>query len=252
MRPDAERFLEARFEDLRRQRPGFGQGQPMRQEEAAEFVFGIMLTSLRAVGAITDDEDSVWRTRVRRQLGTDRPRSGQTFAIQRHIQDMREPPVVRPVARFERMIPVAGDETNVGFGGRLQVLGVETYDVQVGVLWRLAPPPDAEAKYADELAAYNRESEGLDEQERERGRRQLLLSLSMGAGITPKSGRPSRAAAVGLTDNLGTTYSSCGGGTQGGPGERFGRALLAPAPPPEAVRLAVTWEGRPVCDVPLG
>lgn len=250
MQPDAERFLEARFEDLRRQQRHFGQGQPMRPAEAAEFVFGIMLTSLRAVGALSDREDSAWRTRVRQQLGSDRERAGQTMAVQRHTQEVPDAAETEPIARFKRMLPVAGGETDVGFGGRPQILGIELYDIQVGVLWRLAPLPDPEAKYADELAAHDREAEGLDERERERARRRFLLRLSLGGGITPQTRRPPGAIA-GLADDVGTTYQFRGGGSHGGPVERVGRVLVAPAPPDQATELTISWEGQPICAVPL-
>jgi len=95
--------------------------------------------------------------------------------------------------------------------------GIERYDWQVAVAWRLAPRPDDERRYADELRVHERDTEGLSEHDRRMLRHRFLRGIS---------GPPGRALA--LSDDVGTDYRSAGGGSGGGGDELTGRARFVP------------------------
>ena len=87
----------------------------------------------------------------------------------------------------------------------------------------MAPLPDDERRYADELRVHDRDTEGLPEHDRMMLRHRFLRGLG---------GPPGRALA--LSDDAGTDYRSVGGGSSGGGDELTGRARFVPGIPPEA------------------
>jgi hypothetical protein len=79
------------------------------------------------------------------------------------------------------------------------------------------------------MSVHDQETSGLIDEERIDLRDQLARRLvSPGAEAT-------------LSDDIGTTYSSCGGGCHGGSQEKIGRTDFVPAVPEEATALIVHW-----------
>jgi hypothetical protein len=147
------------------------------------------------------------------------------------------PPVAAP-SRFLGLIPVNDPDQPVPFGGRVQILGIERYDSKVAVAWRLAPLPDLEMQFAQELLDHERDAEGLPDTERHMMRHQFLHRLDRhGAGVR-------------LSDDLSTEYRHTGGASGGGGNEKVGRAQFMPAIPESASLVTVHW-GDLVFPVPL-
>ena len=197
--------------------------------------FGGATEALRAAEVMDPDEVHDWTGRMHVALGLeplDPAPEGFRGARAVYIGDGEPPapPPTPPVARFVELIPVRGADREIPYGGRLQILGIERYDSMVAVAWRMAPLPDVEAQYADELAGHDRDTEGLPEGERELLRRRFLHRLSRPTGYE-----------LGLTDDLGTEYRHTGGGSGGGGNEQIGRAQFMPAIPEGASKLVVQW-----------
>lgn len=134
-----------------------------------------------------------------------------------------------PVSRFLDVLPVDNPDRALPYGGRVQVLSVERYDARVAVNWRLAPIPDALEQHELAMSAHERETSGLPDEERAVLRDQLVQRL-----VSP-------GAWVELSDDVGTTYRSCGGGSHGGSQEKNGRTNFVPAIPESATVLTVHW-----------
>ena len=148
-------------------------------------------------------------------------------------------PAPPPMARFLGLIPVEQSDQALPFGGRVQILGIERYDIKVVVVWRIAPLPDPEKQFASEIAAEELDSEGLPEPERQMMRLQHLSRL-----------RARGVEKLTLSDDVNTEYHK-----QGVVQEAEGRSVLAgqsscPPYPRRQGRLAVHWEDI-VFDVPL-
>jgi hypothetical protein len=198
--------------------------------------FGGALEALRAADAMDSDEVHYWNNRMFVALGLEplEPlppgfKGGRTVFIDEG--ERPTPPPAPPIARFLELIPVVDGDRVVPYGGRLQILGIERYDSVVAVAWRMAPLPDAETKYADELRAHDRDTEGLPDHERESLRRMFLMQIN----------RPTSFAFT-LADDLGTEYLNTGGGTSGGRNEQTGRAQFMPAVPERASELTIRWD----------
>ncbi|TMD91320.1 MAG: hypothetical protein E6I76_19090 [Chloroflexi bacterium] len=65
------------------------------------------------------------------------------------------------------MVPAPNEEYEF-FGGRLRIVGVEEYDTEMAVHWRMAPLPDVDAALPEEAEAGDRDTQGLPEDERDR------------------------------------------------------------------------------------
>jgi hypothetical protein len=199
--------------------------------------FGGAIEALRAADAMDADEVHDWNNRMHVALGLEPldslpPGFKGARAVFIGEGEPPAPPPVAPIARFLELIPVADADRPVPYGGRLQILGIERYDSEVAVAWRMAPLPDAELQYADELRAHDRDTEGLPEHERTMMRRRFLHRLSRPASQT-----------LTLSDDLGTEYRSTGGGSSGGGNEQTGRAQFMPGIPQAASMLTVYWDG---------
>jgi hypothetical protein len=129
------------------------------------------------------------------------------------------------------LIPVEEADQPFPFGGRVQILGIERYDIKVVVVWRIAPLPDPEKQFASEIAAEELDSEGLPEAERQMMRHQHLSRLHA-RGVEKLT----------ISDDVNTEYHNRGGGSGGGGAERVGRSEFMPAIPEEARRLEIQWE----------
>jgi hypothetical protein len=207
--------------------------------------FGGAIEALRAANAMDPDEVHDWNNRMHVALGLaslDPLPPGFQGSRAVFVGDGERPdrPPEAPIARFLELIPVRDADRELPYGGRLQILGIERYDSKVAVAWRMAPLPDAEAQHAQELAAHERDSEGLPEHEREMMRAEFLQHVSRGPG-----------AQLTLSDDVGTGYRSTGGGWSGGGNERVGRAQFTPWIPEDASMLTVRWDVLEF-PVPLG
>jgi hypothetical protein len=206
--------------------------------------FGAALEALRAVDAVTQDEMHDWNNRLLVALGIEPLKPlPPGFQGARAIRVSDDPPVPvtpRPVARFLRLVPADVPDVSIALGGRLQIMGVELYDIQVAVAWRLAPLPDPERQFYDQLAAHDLDSQGLPEHERRRTRQMLMHRL----GIVRER--------LSLSDDVGTEYQHIGGRSGGGRDERTGRAQFLPAVPDAADGLTVHWENEISIAIDLG
>jgi hypothetical protein len=128
------------------------------------------------------------------------------------------------------MLPVDNPDQALPLGGRIQIMGVELYDSQVGIAYRLAPLPNIEAVIREKLAAHDEETRDLPPEDRHRLRMKFEYRLN-------RSAEPG----INLSDDVGTKYhstmSTCGGGDD----ERVGRTRFEPAVPRSAAKLFVGW-----------
>ena len=242
MHPGAQRYLAERLTTARIRPDGVGV-TGWRQQTLTGF--GAAIEALLAAGAMDAGEAHDWNNRMLQALGLeplDRSRPARR-ARSVFIGEGEPPPPVPqtvPVARFLELVPVRDADRPVPFGGRLQILGIERYDWQVAVAWRLAPRPDDERRYAAELRVHERDTDGLPEHDRMMLRHRFLRGLG---------GPPGRDLA--LADDVGTDYRSAGGGSSGGGDELTGRARFVPGVPPTATVLTVRWEELEF-EVPIG
>lgn len=146
--------------------------------------------------------------------------------------DTDDPQRLRPLpeAHFIEVHKVEVPDQPLPFGGRVQILSVERYDTRVTVTWRLAPRPDPLEEHALAMAAFEQESAGLSEEERN------LARVNLATDIVSNGQR-----VIALADDLGTRYQGRGGGGSGGAGEWIGRADFVPALPAGASALTVHW-----------
>jgi hypothetical protein len=128
------------------------------------------------------------------------------------------------------LIPVSEPDRPLPFGGRVQILGIERYDTKVTVAWRLAPLPNLEGQFEEQLALLERDIEGLPEGERQK-RRLIFRQRLNRPGIED----------LRLSDDIGTEYTRAGGNSGGGNDERVGRSQFRPGTPNHAGRLTVHW-----------
>ena len=147
------------------------------------------------------------------------------------VSDAGQPqfPERLPVSRLLDVLPVEQPDRALPYGGRVQILSVERYDARVVVNWRLAPIPDAVDQHERAMAVHERATGGLSDQER-RARWDELVRRLLSPGLW-----------VDLSDDIGTTYRSCSGGSHGGGQEKIGRMDFVPAVPEAASVLTVHW-----------
>lgn len=177
------------------------------------FVEGV-LESLMGVGAITRDEALAWKELLTVSLGVAPARFGPSADASRYPSS----PTSRTLAHFIELIS-ADEPARVLHGVcSFQILGVERYDMQVAVLWRMSPFLDPESNELKNLSPFDAGPE---------------------------------MSALELSDDLGTIYLKNGGGAVGGGGERVGRIVFTPAPPDGATILTIGWEDM-IFEIPLG
>jgi hypothetical protein len=196
--------------------------------------FSSALAALQAVGAVTNDEGPEWTNRMLVALGEEplEPLPA-GFSGARLISVGARPPRPHdppPASTFLGLVAVSEPDRPLDYGGRVQILGVELYSTKVAVAWRLAPEPDYEFLFADELAALDADLEEVSDFERDRLRKHLLQRLKI------------QRRHLRLADDVGTDYHTTGGGSGGGGGEQVGRMGFVPALPIEAERLTIFWD----------
>ena len=210
MTPKAQRYLARLLADMRRS--GTAEA-PRDVRNTALAHFGTGVRALRAAGVISDDEHSDWMARAREATGWDTPRG---IPVASAGSSAFPPPVADPdLPRFARLVPAPNREYDF-FGGRLRILGVELYDTEMAVQWRMAPLPDMDAALPENAVAAERDTEGMPEEGRAAARRERhrhhwdLLRRFV------------------VTDDAGGTYSGRGGGAVGGGSELMGRLVVNP------------------------
>jgi hypothetical protein len=232
MNQGAQRYLAQRLM-VARDRPSTIEILSWRRQMLAGF--GGATEALRAADAMDADEAHDWNNRMFVALGLEPLDplppgfSGARTVLIGDGEALPRPPVV-PVARFLELIPVADADREVPFGGRLQILGIERYDTKVAIAWRMAPLPNAEIQYADEIREHERDTEGLPDGERKMLRQRFLHQLDRARYN------------FSLSDDLGTEYHRTGGGSGGGRDEQTGRAQFVPGVPTGASLLTVRWD----------
>ncbi len=100
--------------------------------------------------------------------------------------------------------------------------------------WRVAPEPDLNLVFPEEIAALERDVVGLEwaaDRLRAAGQQHLRMM---------------RPYAFELEDDVGTRYLRRGGGQSGGVGEMTGETRFIPAPPPHVTHHVVRWLESPV------
>jgi hypothetical protein len=200
--------------------------------------FNSALGAFQAVGLVSPEEVRDWTNRMLVALGEE-PLApfppGVSGARLISIGGKRpprppRPPDPPPASVFLGLVPVHEPDRPLEYGGRVQILGVELYSDKVFVNWRLAPEPDYEAVFADELAAQETDLEDLPEEHRKHLRDRLIHRLQM------------QRRFLALSDDVGTEYHGGGGGSSGGGGEKRGHTGFTPRVPLEAKSLTVTWD----------
>jgi hypothetical protein len=178
--------------------------------------FGSALDALRYVGELTEEEHRDWSNRMLIAVGVTPPEpapSGVARAVSvgnPKDQERRATHTIAPT--FDRSIP--GPDAEFDFYARkLRLIAVDVYDTAVEIRWRVAPEPDIDAVFPDEMAQMARDTEGTQEwaaahlqnEGREGLRRQRIYRFQ-------------------LSDDAGTPYMHNGGGSGGRRGETTGQA----------------------------
>jgi hypothetical protein len=216
--------------------PPFPGSDPDEQTALTMMRFNAALAALKGVGAISDEEMSDWTNRMLVVLGEEplKPLPPGTARIinfgGKRSQRPPRPPDPPAASKFLGLVPVEEPDRPLGYGGRIQILGVELYSDKIAVNWRLAPLPDPESLFAAELAEQEPDLGGLADDFKKILRDKLIQQLQM------------RRRSITLADDVGTQYRGTGGGSGGGGNERRGHSDFAPGLPAEAQRLIVRWD----------
>jgi hypothetical protein len=233
-------FAQAHLSELlagARMGPPVAWGDPNEQKARTLMTFNAALAALKGVGAISGQEMEEWTNRMLVALGENPleplpPGTGARLINfgGRRRQHAQRPPDPPPASRFLGLVPVDEPDRPLEYGGRIQVLGVELYSDKVAVNWRIAPLPDPEALFADELAEQEPDLAGLSDTFRKILRDNLIQQLQM------------RRRSLTIADDAGTAYRWTGGGSGGGGNERRGNSDFAPGLPKGVTRLTVRWD----------
>jgi hypothetical protein len=167
--------------------------------------FNAALAALKGVGAISDEEMADWTNRVLVALGENplEPLPPGTARLinfgGRRGQSPQRPPGPPPESTFLGLIPVDEPGRLLAYDGRIQILGVELCSDNVSVNWRVAPLPDPEALFADELIDQEPDLEGLSDDFKKIFRDKLIQRLQM------------QRRSLTIADDVGTAFRSTGG-----------------------------------------
>jgi hypothetical protein len=218
-------------------------GPPVASVDADEqkartlMTFNAALAALKGVGAVSDEELADWTNRMLVALGEAPINNVPPGAGVRLIsfggkgaQRFERPPDPPPDSKFIGLVPASEPDRALEYGGRLQILGVELYSDKVSVNWRLAPLPDPEAMFSDDLAQQDPDLEGLSDDFTKILRDKLTQRLQM------------QRRSLTITDDIGTEFRPAGGGSGGGNDERRGHSDFVPGVPIGAKRLIVRWD----------
>jgi hypothetical protein len=168
-----------------------------------------------ATGAITRDEALAWKELLTASSGGALARFGSSGGASTYPSPLTPP----NFANFIEFISANEPPRVLPGVCSFQILGVERYDVQVAVVWRMLPVIDPES--TDELK-----------------------------NLSPFNAGPEMSS-MEVSDDRGTLFRKRGGGAVGGGGERAGRMVFIPAPPEDATILTINWEEMNF-GIPLG
>jgi len=173
--------------------------------------------------ALLDDQEGV-AVLILNGLGVD-PRKVRSALV----EEIRQNPTPHGVAPLHSAF--VGPRTGLEYrGGRLQILGVEIYEVETVVAWRISPIPELGVEHAVTAPGIS-----VDEQRR---RFETWLRAVNDVG------------SFDLTDSLGTRFEPRSSGGGGSDRERTGKTRFVPAPSPAASALIVTWHDARL-EIPL-
>jgi len=199
--------------------------------------FHAALAALKGVGAVSGEEMADWANRMLVALGEEPleplPPGAGVRIINfggRRAERPERPPDPPPPSRFLGLVPANEPDRPLGYGGRIQILGVELYSDKASVNWRLAPLPDPQALFADELSQQEPDLEGLSDDFKKILRDKLIHQLQ------------TQRRDLSLSDDVGTEFLWTGGGGGGGGNEKRGHADFRPGVPASAKRLIVHWD----------
>ena len=164
MTPEAQQYL-AQQVAFMRQEPGHTGGRVDAANTALAH-FGTALRALQAVGAVTQEEFDDWMGRARDASGwdavTELRRRARAGIVHPAAASTHEEP---PFPRFVRLVPAPNEEYEF-HGGRIRIIGVEVFDTQMILHWRMAPPPDMDLAFPEVAEAEEQETDGLPVEER--------------------------------------------------------------------------------------
>ena len=232
-------FAQAHLSELlaaARMEPTIPPPDPEERRARTLMTYNAALEALKGVGAISQEEMADWNNRMRVVLGEKpfEPLPPGTARLVnfggKRAQQPERPPDPPPVSRFICLVPAELPDRPLPYGGRIQILGVELYSHSVSVNWRLAPLPDPEVLFAEELAQQEPDLEDLSDDFKKILRDKLVERLQM------------QRRSLSLSDDIGTQYLFRSGGGGGGHNERRGHQEFAPGVPPQAHRLVVHWD----------
>ncbi|MGI0130166.1 MAG: hypothetical protein ACREEC_08475, partial [Thermoplasmata archaeon] len=230
MNLEAQRYLAQQLAQLRESRR---HGAGARGERSVIAHFSGALHAFRVVGAVSDEEVSDWMGRALEAAGGPPSivgrasitlESGQVVGRVGPPRGAVPPPEDLP--RFLRLVPAPNEEYEF-YGGHLRIVGVELYETEMAVHWRMAPLPDVDAALPEDAEAAELDTLGLPEDERQRFRlkRQRdnwkLLKHFL------------------VTDDAGHRYRSSGGGASGSLDVLVGRLILTPGLQEDATALVI-------------
>ena len=219
----AQAFLASKV-DLARSRDAWADGSDENVVRNMLVGFQAAVEALRSTGLVSPEEEHDWQNRMLVAVGREPlpplPGPGHARIVNLAGSGRGSIPTPHEVpAEFKRQIAPAVAVIDVPYGGRLQVLGVELYDSQLAVSWRLAPLPDPDAMFAADLAAHERDTEGLSSEQRDELRRRLLFGL-----------RRRYMRGIRVTDDAATAYFRSGGSASGRSSELTGTSGLFSSP----------------------
>jgi hypothetical protein len=232
-------FAQAHLSELlsaARMGPPVPPADPDEQKRLTLMMFNAALAALKGVGAIADGEMADWTNRMLVALGEEPlepvpPGTARLISFGRNgTQRPERPADPPPESRFLALVPADEPDRPLGYGGRIQILGVELYNDKVSVNWRLAPLPDPQALFAAELSEQEADLEGLSDDFKRILRDKLIQRLQM------------QRRSLALNDDVGTEFRSTGGGSGGGGNERRGHSDFSPGVPAQARQLSVCWD----------
>jgi hypothetical protein len=242
VKPEAQRYLAQQLAALRKSRR---RGVEAESARSAIGRYNSALRALRAVGAVSDEEFSDWMGRAVEAAG------GPPAMVGRASITLESGTVVGQVASrraalpppedlptFLRLVPAPNEEYDF-FAGRLRIVGVEMYETEMAVHWRMAPLPDVDAALPEEAEAGDRDTLGLPDDEREaiRLRRQRDNWRLFHHFV--------------FSDDAGHRYRSAGSGASGSLDVLVGRLIITPGLQEGGTTLVINAFGL-VIKIPMG
>jgi hypothetical protein len=219
VKPEAQRYLAQQLAHMREAR---SLGLEDDRARSAITHFASALNALRAAGVVSDEEFSDWMGRAVEAAGGPSAivgrasitlESGEVVGQVGPRRGALPPPEELPT--FLRLVPAPNEEYDF-FGGRLRIVGVEVYDTEMAVHWRMAPLPDVDAALPEEAEAGDRDTQGLPEDERDRIRlRRQRDNWKLLHHFV-------------VSDDAGHRYRSAGGGASGSLDVLVGRVIITP------------------------